>query len=138
MKISLFYRIASVLLILFAVGHTLGFRRVDPRWGIDSIIAALRSTRFDVQGLNRTYWDFYTGFGLFVTVLLVFVAVLAWQLGGLPKDSLSGMPGVTWGLAVCFLVVTFLSWRYFFILPVVFSGIITICLILAAWAAGRP
>src|SRR5947208_8797164 len=88
MKASLLYRIASVLLILFALGHTLGFQRVDPRWGIDSIIVALRSTHFDVQGLNRTYWDFYTGFGLFVTVLLIFLAVLSWQLGGLPKESL--------------------------------------------------
>jgi len=138
MKISLFYRIASALLILFAVGHTLGFRRVDPHWGIDSIIATLRSTHFNVQGLNRTYWDFYTGFGLFVTVLLVFVAVLAWQLGGLPKDSLSAMPVVTWGLAACFVVVTFLSWKYFFMVPIIFSGVITICLIFAAWIAARP
>jgi len=138
MKASLLYRIASGLLILFAVGHTLGFRRVDPRWGVDSIIAALRSTRFDVQGLNRTYWDFYTGFGLFVTVLLLFAAIVTWQLGGLPKESVSVMPGITWGLAACFVIVTFLSWRYFFIVPVVFSAVITICLILAAWAAGRP
>ena len=138
MKISLLYRIASALLILFAVGHTLGFRRVDPNWGIDSIIATLRSTHFNVQGVNRSYWDFYTGFGLFVTVLLVFVAVLAWQLGGLPKDSLSTMPAVTWGLAACFVLVTILSWRYFFILPVVFSSVITVCLILAAWATEGP
>jgi hypothetical protein len=137
MKTSLLYRIASGLLILFALGHTLGFRRVDPRWGIDSIIRALRSTHFDVQGLNRNYWDFYTGFGLFVTVLLVFVAVLSWQLGNLSKESLLAMPVVTWGLAMCFVVVTFLSWKYFFVLPIIFSGIITICLILAAWFAGR-
>jgi hypothetical protein len=137
MKTSLLYRIASVLLILFALGHTLGFRRVDPRWGVDSIIAALRSTQFDVQGLNRNYWDFYTGFGLFVTVLLVFVAVLSWQLGSLPKESLLAMRVVTWGLAVCFVVVTFLSWKYFFVVPIIFSGIITICLIFAAWIAGR-
>jgi hypothetical protein len=138
MKASLLYRIASGLLVLFALGHTLGFRRVDPRWGVDSIIAALRSTRFDVQGLNRTYWDFYTGFGLFVTVLLLFVAIVTWQLGGLPKESLSVMPGITRGLAACFIVVTFLSWRYFFIVPLLFSAVITICLIIAAWAAGRP
>jgi hypothetical protein len=138
MKASLLYRIAAVLLILFALGHTLGFRRVDPRWGVDSIIGALRSTHFDVQGLNRTYWDFYTGFGLFVTVLLVFVAVLSWQLGALPKESLLAMPLATWGLAVCFVVVTFLSWRYFFMVPIIFSGVVTICLIFAAWIAGRP
>ncbi len=82
MKASLLYRIASVLLILFALGH-----------------AALQSTHFEVQGLNRTYWDFYVGFGLFVTVLLLLTAVLAWQLGGLPQEHLSAMPVVTWSLA---------------------------------------
>src|SRR6516162_5828687 len=138
MKASLLYRIASILLILFALGHTLGFRRVDRRWGVDSIIAALRSTHFNVQGLNRTYWDFYTGFGLFVTVLLVFIAVLSWQLGSLPRESLSAMPVVTWGLAACFAVVTFLSWKYFFMVPLFFSGVITISLIFAAWIAGKP
>jgi hypothetical protein len=138
MKASLLYRIASVLLILFALGHTVGFRRVDPRWGVDSMIGALRSTHFDVQGLNRTYWDFYTGFGLFVTVLLVFLAVLSWQLGGLPKESILVMPVVTWGLVACFVLVTFLSWKYFFAVPMIFSGVITICFIFAAWIAGRP
>jgi len=138
MKASLLYRIASVLLILFALGHNFGFRKVDPRWGVDSIIGTLRSTRFDVHGFNRTYWDFYTGFGFFVTVLLVFMAVLSWQLGSLPKQSLSAMPIITWGLAICFAVVTFLSWKYFFIVPLIFSGIITICLIWAAWIAGTP
>ena len=138
MKASLLYRLTSVLLILFALGHTLGVRRVDRRWGVDSIIGALRSTHFDVQGLNRTYWDFYTGFGLFVTVLLIFLAVLSWQLGGLPKESLLAMPVVTWALAACFLVVTFLRWQYFFIVPMIFSGVITICLMLAAWIAERP
>jgi hypothetical protein len=137
MKASILYRVASVLLIVFAIGHTLGFRRVDPRWGVDSILDALRSRHFDVQGLNRTYWDFYIGFGLFVTVLLLFSAVLSWQLGGLTKETVSTVPIITWGLAVSFLVVTFLSWRYFFVLPVIFSGVITICLILAAWLAGR-
>ena len=136
MKASLLYRTASVLLILFALGHTLGFRRVDPRWKLDSIIAALRSTHFEVQGLNRTYWDFYVGFGLFVTILLLFTAILTWQLGGLPKDHLSEMRLVAWSLAACFVVVTFLSWKYFFIVPVIFSGIVAICLILAALAAG--
>jgi hypothetical protein len=135
-KASLLYRTASVLLILFALGHTLGFRRVDPRWKLDSIIAALRSTHFEVQGLNRTYWDFYVGFGLFVTILLLFTAILTWQLGGLPKDHLSEMRLVAWSLAACFVVVTFLSWKYFFIVPVIFSGVVAICLILAALAAG--
>jgi hypothetical protein len=54
MSPSLLYRIASVLLVLFAAGHTMGFRRVDPRWGIDSVIGTLKSTQFQVQGSTRT------------------------------------------------------------------------------------
>ena len=138
MKTSLFYRIAFVLLILFAVGHTLGFRRVDPRWGVDSLIQQLRSTHFDVQGFNRSYWDFFTGFGFFVTILLLFAAIVSWQLGSLPKESLSTMSLITWGFAICFIVVTFLSYQYFFMVPVVFSGATAVCLILGAWLAGRP
>ena len=138
MKPALLYRIASVLLLLFAIGHTLGFRQVDPSWGVDSVVGAMKSTPFDVQGFTRTYWDFYMGFGLFVTVFLVFAAVLAWQLGGLPINVLRAMPVVPWALALGFVGVTFLSWRYFFVVPLAFSAVITLCLILATWVAGRP
>ena len=137
MKASIRYRIASALLILFAIGHTLGFRRVDPRWGMDTLIKQLRSTHFHVQGFSRTYWDFFSGFGFFVTILLLFAAIVSWQMGGLPRESLSSMSLLTWGLAICFVIVTFLSYQYFFIVPVIFSGLITICLILAAWVAGK-
>ena len=55
MKASMFYRIAAVLLLLFAVGHTLGFRQSDPKWGVDILLGSMRSIHFDVQGFNRTY-----------------------------------------------------------------------------------
>ena len=58
-----FYRISAILLVLFAGGHTIGFRRVDPRWGIDAVVSGMQTTRFDVQGLSRTYWGFYVGSG---------------------------------------------------------------------------
>ena len=135
MSPALLYRIASVLLILFAAAHTLGFRRVDPRWGLDATIGALKATQFQVQGFTRSYWSFYTGFGLFVTVLLVFAGILAWQLGALPKDTLRTLRVVTWALALSFVAVTFLSWRYFFIAPLVTSGVVAACLLLAAWRA---
>ena len=134
MKASLLFRIASVLLVLFALGHTLGFRRIDPRWGVDSLINQLRSTHFNVQGFSRTYWDFFTGFGLFVTILLLFAALVSWQIGGLPKESLSAMSLITWGLAICFALVTLLSYQYFFIVPVIFTEVrFAVCLILGAW-----
>lgn len=137
MRAPILYRISSVLLMLFAAGHTLGFRKTDPKWGVDSLIGLMQSVHFDAQGFNRTYWDFYVGFGLFVSVFLVFAAVLAWQLGGLASETLALMRGPAWSLVVCFAAVTILSWRYFFIAPIVFAVVITVCLTAAAWLSGK-
>jgi len=49
---SVLYRIAAVLLVLFAIGHTLGFRQDVPEWGATSVIRAMQATRFDAQGFN--------------------------------------------------------------------------------------
>ena len=137
MKASLLYRIASVLLLLFAIGHTLGFRQTDPQWGVGSLIDSMRSIHFDAQGFSRTYWDFFSAFGLFFSVFLLFAALLAWQLGGLPAETFARMRPTAWALAICFAAVTALSWRYAFTTPIVFSTIITMCLIAAAWLAAK-
>jgi len=70
-------------------------------------------------------------------VLYLFAAILAWQLGGLPVTTLALMRGTLWAFALAFAAITIVSWRYLFIVPVVFSIVITICLTAAAWASGR-
>ena len=136
MKVSLLYRIASVLLLLFAAGHTIGFRQVDPTWGVDSLVNSMKFMHFNVNGSDRTYWQLFVGFGLFVTVLMVFAAIVAWQLGSLPAETLARMRMVTWGFVICMGAVTWLSWHYFFVIPVIFSIAILLCLTVAAWRSG--
>ncbi len=133
MKASAFYRIAAILLLLFDIGHTLGFRQSDPQWGVDALLASMRSIHFDMQGFSRSYWDLFVGAGLFVSVFLLFAAVLAWQLGGFSTETLGLMRPTAWAFALCFVAVTILSWRYFFTLPIVFLTLITVCLVAAAW-----
>src|SRR2546426_10686777 len=128
MKASLLYRIASVLLLLFAIGHTLGFRQNNPEWGVGSLIDSMRSIHFDALGFTRTYWDFFSAFGLFFSVFLLFSAVLAWLLGGLPPETLARVRSIAWALAICFVAITALSWRYAFTIPIVFSALTTVCL----------
>jgi hypothetical protein len=137
MKASLFYRIAAVLLMFFAVGHTLGFRQSDPRWGVDALLGSMRSIHFDVGGFSRSYWDLFLAAGFSVGVFYVFAAILAWQLGGLPAETLARMRGTAWSFAACFAAIMVVSWRYFFILPIVFSLVITVCLAAAAWLSAR-
>lgn len=138
MTSSLFYRIAAVLILLFAVGHTVGFLQSDPSWGVDSLLSSMKSIHVNIQGFSRSYWEFFVGFGLLVSVFLLFAAVLAWQLGGVAAEALARMRVIAWAFALCFAVITVLSWRYFFALPLVFSILITVCLSLAAWISKKP
>src|SRR6266566_9583946 len=121
-----------------SMGHsTLGFRQTNPEWGVGSLIDSMRSIHFDAQGFNQTYWDFFSAFGLFFSVFLLFAAVLAWRLGVLPAETFARMRPTAWALAICFAAITALSWRYAFTTPIVFSTIITMCLIAAAWLAAK-
>lgn len=130
------YSIVAVLLLLFALGHTLGFAKVDPSWGVDAPIAALRGIRFTAQGTpDRTYWGFYLGFGYFCSVLLLFAACVAWQLGRLPKETLRSVQFIAWAFAMVFVVTAFVAWRFFFTAPVIFTILIAVGLIAGAWRA---
>jgi len=138
MKASLLYRVAAVLLLLFAVGHTLGFRQSDPAWGVETLLASMRSIHFDMQGFQRTYWDLFVAAGFSVGVFYLFAAVLAWQLGRLPADTLAVMRTTVWAFALSFAAIAVISCAYLFIIPIVFSLVITLCLAAAAWLSARP
>jgi hypothetical protein len=137
MKASVLYRIAAVLLLIFAAGHTFGFHQSDPQWGVDALLSSMRSIHFNPQGFNRTYWDFFLGAGFSVGVLFLFSAILAWQLGGLPEATLARMRGTAWAFALCYAAITVVSWRYLFLIPIVFSFVITLCLMAAAWLSAK-
>src|SRR5579862_1673125 len=128
MKSSMLYRVAAVLLVLFAIGHTLGFRQSDPRWGVEAVLGSMQSIHFRVQGFSRTYWDLFEAAGFSVGAFYLFAAILAWQLGSLPAATLTLMRGTAWAFAACFAAITVVSWRYLFILPIAFSIVITSCL----------
>jgi len=136
-KASWLYRAASGLLLLFTLGHTLGFQQPpDPAWGVGAVVQSMQSSRFVIQGFSRTYWDFFLGAGLTVGVLFLFAAVLAWQLGSLPEAARGSMRAISWCFAATFVGVTVLSSLYLFWIPIVMSGLISACLIAAAWMSG--
>ena len=135
MKASRLYKVSAALLALFAIGHTIGFWQVDPHWGADTVVGGMRSVSFEVQKFNRSYWDFFMGFGLTVTVFLVFATVLAWRFGSMSPEQLAAMTVERWSLAICFVFVAALTWKYFFLAPDILSTVGALTLIGAARAS---
>jgi hypothetical protein len=129
MSASLLYRISAVLLVLFAAGHTVGFWQVDPSWNAEAVVGGMKSVRFPVQGFTRSYWDFFIGFGLFVTVLLLFSALVAWRWGGLSHEQLATMAIERWSFALCYIVIAGMTWRYFFMAPGIFATLVAAALV---------
>jgi len=85
-----------------------------------------------VQGFDRTYWSFFSGFGFFSTAFLLFSALLAFELGRLTDGTRAQLATMRWAFALCFAVITLLMWTNFFAAPLVLAILVTVCLLLAA------
>jgi len=134
MKATVLYRIASVLLVIFAAGHTVGFLKLKPPTmeGL-AVRDAMNGVHFQVRGHDYSYGGFYKGFGLFVTADMLFSAFLAWYLAGLASKSPQAIGALGWAFFVLQLATLALSWLYFAPLVTVFSGVLVVCLGWAAW-----
>jgi len=129
-------RIAAILTFLYFFGHSAGIPWT-PSTGreTDLVVGGMRSFRFDVFGSSRTYWDFYQGFGLTVSVLQLLQSVVLWLLAGLATVAPAQVRPFVLAFLAASLAQLVLVVRHFFLPPIVLSVAITVCLGLAAWAA---
>lgn len=139
MRTALPFRICVAILLLFAVGHTYGFLRFKPTTAAGvAVKTAMDEVVFPFGSAQRTYGDFYRGFGLFITAYLLFAAVIAFELPRL----LHVAPQSFWILAIGFLVVqvatTILSFAYFALPPAILSSAIVLCLAWGLLVARTP
>jgi hypothetical protein len=131
MSTALLLRIAAVISLLFAAGHTLGGSQLWSPLGETEVLKAMRTFRFETSGVSRTYLDFYLGFGFTISVYLLLQAILLWQLAAIAGTEPLRVRPMIASFALASLACGILSWRFIFPLPVVFSGVLTACLGLA-------
>jgi len=138
MRPTLFLRIASVLTFIHAALHTVGgvFGGAAPG-AQQAAVAAMKANEFLAMGVTRSYWDFYMGLGLAVSVLLTVEAVVFWQLGSLAKTDALRLQPVLATFLVGYLGVSVVSYKYFFAGPVITEILIALCLGMAIFSARR-
>ncbi|MBZ5603541.1 MAG: hypothetical protein LAO79_14675 [Acidobacteriia bacterium] len=131
MSATRLYRIAAVLFVLFAAAHTFGFLRFKPptEEGM-AVLNAMNTVHF----AGFSYGGFYVGFGLYVSVYMIFSAFLAWHLSNvatLYPQSIGALGWIFFGIQIASLV---LSWKYFSSGPAMFSAMVALFL---GWAAAK-
>lgn len=139
MKAALFLRIASMLTLIHCVLHTAGGVFASPRHGAEEIVVieTMKSHQFDVFGSMRSYWDFFLGYGLFVTIVLLVAAIFFWQLAVIAKAAPVWIRPIVVLFFFSYLGTAIISWRYFFLGPAVTELLIAACLLLAFISVGR-
>lgn len=135
MNAGLLLRLASAISLLFAAGHTLGGLKSWSPIGETDVLASMRTFRFDVAGANRSYLEFYRGFGLLLSVSLVMQAVLLWQLASVAKANRGLAQPLIWTFFVASIASGVLTWRFLFPVPVYFGAVVTVVLGLALIAS---
>jgi hypothetical protein len=126
-------RIASIVGLLFAAGHTLGSRKDWSPMATNPVMDAMRSSRFDVEGVSRSYLDFYRGFGFSLSVYLIMQAALLWQLATIAKTNPALVRPMVIVITIASVATTVITWNFILPVPATFGVGLTICLLAACF-----
>jgi hypothetical protein len=131
MNTKLILRITAGIAAFYGVGHSSGYPWT-PALGPDQkpIVEAMQNHSFDVSSFDRTYWDFYVGFGVLVGVALIVFAVLIWQLAGYVRSNPDVVKPLLMTLIVLYVVNAVMGWIYFFSIPAVTSMLVVVGLMI--------
>jgi hypothetical protein len=138
MKPVIYLRAASLLTLLHAVLHTIGGVYGKPEPGPQqAAVVAMKANQFLLMGATRSYWSFYMGLGLAVTIFLTVAAAVLWQLSSLAKTESYRLRPIYAVFLVGFVAMAVDSYVYFFPAPVITELVIAACLGMAIFTS-RP
>jgi hypothetical protein len=134
----MWFRVAAVLMLLFAVGHTYGFWTFRPHAAEGRAVwEAMNGVHFSEAGSTFSYGGFYKGFGLSVSAFDVFSAWLAWTLGSMARAGEVRARSIGWAMFVVQCLGFVLSLLYFSVVPVVLSAVAALFFLMGATFVGR-
>jgi uncharacterized protein YndB with AHSA1/START domain len=132
-------RIAAALLVVYALAHTGGALLNTPHFSpaADTVLTAMRTVQFPASGVERTWFHFFFGFGLIDSVFFLVSAAIAWFLGGRSLAERGAVKPVIWALFLGYAASIPIILKDFFLMPLIFSMLITACFGIECWRAAR-
>ena len=135
-RTTLFLRIASIISLLFTLGHTAGGLQKWSPMGDNELLRTMRAFRFDTMGANRSYFDFFMGFGWSLSIVMVMQTVLLWQMASLARTEPAKVRPMIAVIALATAANGVVAWHFIFAVPALFS-IALVIVLAAAFVAAR-
>lgn len=127
MKTTTLYRIASVLLFLWAAGNTYGLLMF---W---HFAGSMDPVHFPSGHSGFSYAQVVLGYQVFCSLCVLFAGYLTWHLGTLARRTPQAIGAVGWVLFAYLLAGVYISWIFFSGFVLILSAVIAICV---GWASG--
>ncbi|AOP35705.1 hypothetical protein A0128_18790 [Leptospira tipperaryensis] len=123
MKPKILIRIASILMLIFVLGHSIGhftrYNTADIR--AINTITAMQMTKIPMEGVDKTYDQFYSGMSLNLSVTLLFLATLLWLLSNLVESNPKTVLKLLIPIFFCVFCFSITGFLYFFPVPTLIS-----------------
>lgn len=136
MTTTLLLRIAAFISLLFTAGHTMGGLKKWSPMGENAVLKLMTDVRFDAMGANRSYLDFFMGFGWSISVAMLMQSILLWQMATLARTEAARVRPMIAVFALAQLATGIIAWRFIFPMPALFSVSLLVALV-AAFVAAR-
>jgi hypothetical protein len=139
MNFRIAVRVATALAALQYAVHTALFLSAKPTRGEEEaqLISTMKAYRFSVGSFERSYWDFYYGYGLMAILLGVVEVGILWQAGRLVATDAGASARLVAVLLFLNLGHALIAWNYFFFAPLAFDLAVAACLVWALLAYPR-
>lgn len=137
MRTTVWLRVSAVISLLFAVGHSLGGMQNWSPVADNPVLQSMRAVSFHVMGVDRTYLDFYKGFGYSLSVSMFLQAALLWILSNLARTHASAIRPMIAVFVAAVVLGGIIAWKYLFPVPALFSLALCVPLVVAFITAGR-
>ncbi len=137
MTVTLLLRIAAIISLLFTAGHTMGGLKKWSPMGENAVLKAMTDVRFDTMGANRSYFDFFMGFGWSLSVAMLLQSILLWQMATLARTDAASVRPMIAVFALAQLASGIIAWRFIFPVPALFSAVLLVVLVAAFVVARR-
>lgn len=109
-------RVSSILVVLETVGHMTGYP-----WTSNNVlqetqlVRSMKAVDFLFFGERSSYWNLYSGWGLFIAVLLLTLAISLWFLSDLARLAPRQVGVITGIISTSLLACAYLSFQFFYL-----------------------
>ncbi|RHX81133.1 LIC_13387 family protein [Leptospira yasudae] len=131
MKPKLLIRIAAIMMLIFAIGHSIGhftrYNTTDPQ--AVTVISTMQQTKIPMEGVTKSYDQFYSGMSLNLSIVLISLTILLWFLSNLAESDPRATLKLLLPIFFCVAAFSVTGFFYFFAAPTLISSLGSISLL---------